>query len=176
MGINIPSLYFTQTPNRSDTLNSADGKGPMAILNGVKDLTYTFPDFDYSRIRRSSYFEGDKLVIDGLYIQRIYFYRDSIISPYKLIVQFNKPLSSIGSNQVYMHINMKDGTSLGADIGNVSYMIDEKNYAKSHLGFYNPSDIVSFTFGVYTLPEVKAISENTVKVSDFNKVIVKSWK
>lgn len=176
MVINIPSLYFTQTLNKSDTLNSADGKGPMAILNGVKDLTYTFPDFDYSRIRRSSYFEGDKIVIDGLYIQRIYFYRDSIISPYKLIVQFNKPLTSVGSNQVYMHINMKDGTSLGADIGNVSYMIDEKNYAKSHLGFYNPGDIVSFTFGVYTLPDVKAISENTVNVSDFNKVIIKSWK
>lgn len=174
--VNIPSLYFTQTIKKSDTLNSADGKGPMAILNGVKDLTYTFPDFDYSRIRRSSYFEGDKVVIDGLYIQRIYFYRDNILSPYKLIVQFSKPLSSIGGNQVYMHINMKNGVSLGADIGNVSYKIDENNYAKSHLGFYSPDDVVSFTFGVYTLPDVKAISENTVKVSELNRVNVQGWK
>lgn len=173
--VNIPSLYFTQTLNKSDTLNSADGKGPMSILNGVKSLTYTFPDFDYSRIRRSSYFEGDKLVINGLYIKKIYFYRDNVLSPYKLIIQFNKPLSSIGDNQVYMHIKMKDGTSLGADIGNVSYVIDENNYAKSHIGYYKPDDIVSFTFGVYTLPGVKVISENSVNATDFKKVIVKNW-
>lgn len=173
--INIPSLYFTQTLKKSDALNSADGKGPMSTLNGIKDLTYTFPDFDYSQIRRASYFEGEKVVTDGLYIQKIYFYRDNSISPYKLIVQFNKPLSSIGGNQVYLHILMKNGVSLGADIGNVSYKIDGKEYAKSHLGFYTPDDIVSFTFGVYTMPGVKVISENTVGISEMKRVDIKGW-
>lgn len=173
--VNIPSLYFTHVLKKSDPLNSADGKGPMATLFGVKDITYTFPDFDYSQIRRASYFEGKQTVYKDLKIERIYFYRENLLSGYKLIVQFNQPLSTIGEDKVFLHIKMKDQVSLGADIGNKSFFIDGKNLAKSRLGFYNPNDISSLTFGVYTLPDVKVVSEQTANISDFKMVQIKKF-
>lgn len=173
--INIPSLYFTSLLKSTDQLNSADGRGPMAAIYGVKDINYSFPDFDYSQVRRASYFQGHQPVYKDLAIERIYFYRESVFSGYKLIVQFNKPLSTIGSDKVFLHILMKDNVSLGADIGNVSFNVAGKSLAKSRLGFYSPDDIVNLTFGVYTLPNVKVIEEHSVNISEFKRVKVKGW-
>ncbi|ECR7241991.1 hypothetical protein F2L05_09185, partial [Salmonella enterica] len=120
--------------------------------------------FDYSQVRRARFFKGPFVLNNELSIDKIFIYRDTVFSQYRLIAKFNKNTSLLSGNEVYLHINMDDGKVLIADLGNNSLWIDESNISQVPLGFINPEKIQSITYGIYTRQTMKRITERTTNI------------
>ncbi|EBS4572533.1 hypothetical protein DQT07_23745, partial [Salmonella enterica subsp. enterica serovar Fresno] len=159
----IPSFYFTPLLKASDSIDYFHSPS-MSSFFGLSYIGTYSPDFDYSQVRRARFFKGPFVLNNELSIDKIFIYRDTVFSQYRLIAKFNKNTSLLSGNEVYLHINMDDGKVLIADLGNNSLWIDESNISQVPLGFINPEKIQSITYGIYTRQTMKRITERTTNI------------